>query len=194
MRQAIVVLALAAGAGLTGCSPGIDRGTPQPTTTPASAAGVNVNAPEDLPADPPATCALTRPQPAFTPPPRFRATPSPVTQAWYGSAKLWIALDKDGERWHRLPRSADGLLGQKTFWWSELFHVATEQEPAISVDGRRLDRPGATFHAGDPGTNAAFDGMSSMLVGVGVPTPGCWELTGRYRGAELSYVVWITDD
>ena len=126
-------------------------------------------------------------------PPRFRVTPSLVTQAWYGSAELWTALDKDGETWHGLPRSSDGSFGQKTFWWSESFSVGAEPEPAISVEGRRLDRVGPTFHAGDPGTNAMFDGMSSMLVGVDVPTSGCWELTGRYRGAQLSYVVRIAD-
>jgi hypothetical protein len=33
-----------------------------------------------------------------------------------------------------------------------------------------------------------------MLVGVDFPSPGCWQLTGRYRDAVLSYVVWITED
>ena len=66
--------------------------------------------------------------------------------------------------------------------------------PAISVEGRRLDGPAVTFRAGDPGTNAGFDGADAMLVGVDVPTSGCWQLTGRYRGAQLSYVVWIADD
>jgi hypothetical protein len=72
--------------------------------------------------------------------------------------------------------------------------VRTEPEPAISVAGRRLDRAGPTFRAGDPGTNASFDNTTAMLVGVGVPTSGCWELTGRYRGAQLSYIVWVAGD
>jgi hypothetical protein len=24
-----------------------------------------------------------------------------------------------------------------------------------------------------------------------VPTPGCWEITGEYKGEKLSYVVWL---
>ena len=30
-----------------------------------------------------------------------------------------------------------------------------------------------------------------MLVGVYVPTPGCWEITGDYKGQKLSFVVWV---
>jgi len=181
------VLAVVAAAVVIGCS-GAASAPTSPATARLTAAPAQVAA-----ADPSAACPITKPQPAFVPPPRFRVTPSPVTQAWYGSAELWTALDKDGETWHGLPRSSDGSFGQKTFWWSESFSVGAEPEPAISVEGRRLDRVGPTFHAGDPGTNAMFDGMSSMLVGVDVPTSGCWELTGRYRGAQLSYVVWVAD-
>jgi hypothetical protein len=187
------VLAVVAAAVVIGCSgaagsPAAGAPTSQPTArlTPAPA--------QVAAADPSAACPVTKPDPAFVPPPRFRATPSPARQAWYGSAELFTALDKDGERWHALPRSSDGSLGQKTFWWSESFSVATEQQPAILVEGRRLDRVGPTFHAGDPGTNASFDGMSSMLVGVEVPTSGCWELTALYRGAQLGYVVWVAND
>ncbi len=65
--------------------------------------------------------------------------------------------------------------------------------PAITVTGTRLDAPGA-FTAGNPGTNAYFDGAWSMLVGVDVPSAGCWQITGSYRGAELRYVVLVKAD
>jgi hypothetical protein len=70
--------------------------------------------------------------------------------------------------------------------------TAVEQVPLITVSGRRLDGPG-TFTFG-PGTNAtSSDFGEAMLVGIEVPTAGCWEITGRYRGAELSYVVTVRD-
>jgi hypothetical protein len=31
-----------------------------------------------------------------------------------------------------------------------------------------------------------------MITGVDVPTLGCWEITGRYRSHELSFVVSVT--
>jgi hypothetical protein len=33
-----------------------------------------------------------------------------------------------------------------------------------------------------------------MLVGVIVPTAGCWEISAEYRDHELTYVVWVADD
>ncbi len=56
--------------------------------------------------------------------------------------------------------------------------------------GTRLDGPGAFEVSG--GTNASAVG-TAMLVGVVFPTSGCWQVTGRYRDATLSYVVSITD-
>jgi len=62
-------------------------------------------------------------------------------------------------------------------------------EPTIIVTGRRLDGPGAfTF---GPGTNASADFGTAMLVGIDIPSYGCWELTARYRLATLSYVVAV---
>ena len=33
-----------------------------------------------------------------------------------------------------------------------------------------------------------------MLVGVEIPSPGCWQITASYGDAILSYVVSVTDD
>jgi hypothetical protein len=30
-----------------------------------------------------------------------------------------------------------------------------------------------------------------MLTGVYMQTPGCWEITGEYKGQKLSFVVWL---
>jgi len=30
-----------------------------------------------------------------------------------------------------------------------------------------------------------------MIVGVDIPTAGCWEIAGQIAGAELHYVVWL---
>jgi hypothetical protein len=59
------------------------------------------------------------------------------------------------------------------------------------VTGRRLDAAG-TFSFG-PGTNAGADFGTAMLVGIDVPSVGCWEITGRYHAATLSYTVLVED-
>jgi len=110
---------------------------------------------------------------------------------WFGTADLWTMLTRGGEVWHDLPANPAGL-SQKTFWWSANWPYRTELEPDITVIGRRLDGPGR-FEAGHPGTNASADFGVAMLVGIDVPTTGCWQLTGEYRGTDLSYVVLVED-
>jgi hypothetical protein len=168
------------------------RTTPPATSPPATSPSAAVA--EDVPANAPASCPVTKPVPAFRPPAGYLAKPSLPNRAWFGTAKLWTDLEVGGEVWHALPGSPSGPFRQKTFWWSSGYSGIREPMPMITVKGRRLDREAPSLHAGDPGTNALFDGMWSMLVGVDVPTAGCWQLTAIYREAELPIVVWIDDD
>jgi hypothetical protein len=153
--------------------------------------------PRDKPAEPGASptarslgtdvahCPVTKPTTPFRPP---KPGDLPPTKAWYGNVVLWTWLEKDGEVWDGLPRTEAGL-GQKTFWWSAFFDVRSEPQPEIFVIGDRIGPPG---HFGfGPGTNAGGDFGSAMLVGVDVPTEGCWNVTAHYRGASLNYVVWV---
>jgi len=143
-----------------------------------------------LPDVPPPSCRLTKPTPAFAaPPPAPRQPPASYHAAWFGTAALWTMLRRGGEVWAGLPQDADGF-GQKTFWWSARWDVNSELQPAISVTGRRLDEQGS-FSTSGLGTNAGADFGVAMLIGVTVPTAGCWRLTGTYRGVTLSYVVWV---
>jgi hypothetical protein len=167
-----------------------DGGAPQvqppiPSSQPSASAGAA--SPQD--------CKVTRPIPAFVPPSGYLTTPPDrYGSSWFGSAALWTMIDKDGEVWRQssLPHNPDGLT-QKTFWWSVNWPSRAELEPAITVAGTRLDGPGMFIYE-PPGTNAGADFGTAMLMGVDFPTPGCWQLTGRYRDAVLSYVVWITED
>jgi len=140
------------------------------------------------------TCDVTLPAPVLVPPPPAPASPPGYYGSdWFGSPSLWTMIERDGEIWKQssLPHGPEGLT-QKTFWWSVDWRPDSEPQPAVTVVGRRLDGSG-DFRYGD-GTNASADFGTAMLVGVEFPSPGCWELTGRYRDAELRYVVWITDD
>lgn len=139
-------------------------------------------------------CEVTRPIPPFAAPSPYPASPPAVYDAdWFGSRALWAMLDHDGEIWPQshLPHGPGGL-SQKTFYWSADRIPQDDLVPAITVTGTRLDGPG-TFEFG-PGTNASADFGPAMLVGIEIPSTGCWQLTARYRDAVLSYVVSITED
>lgn len=111
--------------------------------------------------------------------------------AWYGTSRLWTILQRDGEVWNELPHGPSGFA-QKTFWWSADYDVNHESQPAISVTGRQVGGP-ARFESPAPGTNAQADFGSAMLMGMDIPTTGCWEITAGYRRTSLSYVVWVTE-
>jgi hypothetical protein len=146
----------------------------------------------DSPAMATEACTVTRPNPPFSAPSPYPATPPDDRYAWFGTPQLWTMLKLDGEVWDG--NSPLALL-LKMFWWSSNWAgMREEPEPAITVVATRLDGPGTvtTDHA----TNAAADslGGEAMLAGIEFPSPGCWQVTAQYRGAVLSYVVWIKDE
>lgn len=138
---------------------------------------------------PPAECPITQPQtPPFVP---FNRKPSLNSgEFWYGSDKLWTAVRANGT-WSDLPFSPGQGYAQKVFWWRQGYDVQAEPQPDLKVTGRRLDAPAPPLVA-SRATNAYADDIgSAMLVGVQVPSAGCWEITGQYRDAKLSFVVWV---
>jgi len=144
-----------------------------------------------LPKDPPASCPITLPSDVpFTPPTPYPAKPPSayVGEFWYGTPELWTMLSEDGT-WDSLPLTSDGYT-QKVFWWRQGYDMSAEPNPNLSVIGKRLDAPALPLLASSA-TNARADFGEAMLVGVEIPTPGCWEITGEYNGYELSFVVWI---
>jgi len=138
---------------------------------------------------PPAECPITQPQtPPFVP---FNRKPSLNSgEFWYGSDKLWTVVRSNGT-WSNLPYSSSSGYTQKVFWWRQGYDVQAEPQPDLKVTGRRLDAPAPPLVA-SRATNAYADDIgSAMLVGVAVPSAGCWEITGQYRDAKLSFVVWV---
>jgi hypothetical protein len=137
------------------------------------------------------SCAITRPpEPAFVPPAPYPAQPPPGygEAFWYGTAQLWTMLSAEGT-WTGLPHESDGY-SQKVFWWRAGYSGEAEPAPALTMTGRRLDATAAPLKADHP-TNAEADFGQAMLIGVTIPSTGCWELTGHYGGHDLSFVVWV---
>jgi hypothetical protein len=62
--------------------------------------------------------------------------------------------------------------------------------PDLNVIARRLDGEAPPVLA-----NEAHNAIgSAMSDGIYLPTPGCWEITGEYKGQKLSFVVWVTPE
>jgi hypothetical protein len=154
------------------------------TPTPIASATVEV-----VPHDPPASCPITVPQnPIFAPPAPYDSM-GYEGEFWYGSNSLWTAVRQDGI-WYWLPHNPEGYT-QKVFWWRDGYVWTEEPQPALTVSGERLDAPAPPLHVSEATNASASDIGSAMLVGVDMPTLGCWKITGRYGEAELSFVVWV---
>lgn len=127
-------------------------------------------------------CIATRPPvPGPIPPDPWNPTPSSSEVVWYGTPDLWAPLRIDGMHEER-----------PSIWWSQNFtDPARESSPEISVTYERIDRTGVPVATDGPGTNAMTveDGLFMIAdIPFEPPTPGCWSVTGRYKGASLSYV------
>jgi hypothetical protein len=144
---------------------------------------------EVVPHDPPANCPVTVPQnPPFVPPAPYDSL-GYDGEFWYGSDSLWTAVRENGI-WEALPHNPEGYT-QKVFWWRDGYVWTEEPEPELTVTGERLDAPTPPLHASKATNASASDIGSAMLVGVDMPTLGCWKITGKYKDAELSFVVWV---
>ena len=139
---------------------------------------------------PPASCRTVPPKEAFIPPAPYELDSD--NGFFLGSEKLWTALPKSGEVWgwsRRAPGHEHDLTA-KTFWGSVNFDWKTEYPPELKVTGKRLDGDAPPLIA-QRATNAFPGPGAAMLVCVIVPAPGCWEITGEYKGGKLSYLVWV---
>lgn len=137
----------------------------------------------------PADCPVTIPQsPRFTPPAPYSKL-GWYGDYWYGSNSLWVALPQNGI-WSSLPHDPSGYT-QKIPWWREGYNWQAEPEPDLRVSGERLDAKAPPMNASRANGSYAADMGSAMMMGVDFPTLGCWKITGKYKEAELSFVVWV---
>jgi hypothetical protein len=137
-----------------------------------------------------AECPVTVPQdPPFIAPAPYSPGSPFESYFWYGSNSLWTNLPKDGV-WYALPHNPEGYT-QKIFWWREGYIWNEEPQPDLTVTGERLDASAPPLIASKATNAYAGDIGSAMLVGVDIPTLGCWKFTGKYADAELSFVVWV---
>lgn len=178
---------------VTGCAPGAENRIEDyrmPTDVSSEASLTDTAAAVIAARIPPKDCPVTVPQdPPFIPPVPYSEL-GYEGYFWYGSNSLWVALPEDGV-WSDLPTDSHGY-GQKLPWWRERYVWNEEPEPPLVVTGERLDDDAPPLDASSANGSYSNDMGSAMMMGMGIPTAGCWEITGNYEGDELSFVVWVT--
>ena len=148
----------------------------------------------DVRDDPPSACPITKPRaPSFIPPAPYPAKTDPHS-FWFGTEKLWTILRSDGT-WRGLTHYTPSAptFRQKLFWWRQGYDVRSEPQPKLTVTGMRLDSSAPPVLLADRASNGwQQEDLPFMVVGINLPTLGCWKITARYQDAQVSYVVWVT--
>jgi len=179
-RSALVMLLVTVLA-CTGATIGFAwRATPQTQST--SAATTQDDVPKSCPITKPPVHPFVPPYPAEFYPGYF----------WFGTEKLWINLPADGT-WklgHYNP--SETAFRQKLLWWHKGFERLNDSEPILKVAGKRLDSPAPTFEEEESASTYGGANSQFIVVGLDIPTLGCWKITGRFGTAEVSFVIWVT--
>jgi hypothetical protein len=177
---------------LAGCAPSAESNLERyrmPTDLPSAASAADTAAAQIAARTPADNCPVSRAtDPPFVPPAPYSGM-GYEGYFWYGSNDLWVALTQDGV-WHSLPQDEHGY-GQKLPWWREGYVWNEEPEPPLVVTGERLDGKAPPLEASSANGSYAEDMGSAMMMGMNIPTTGCWRITGQYQDAELSFVVWV---
>jgi len=108
----------------------------------------------------------------------------------YGTSKVRVQLWKGGRlRAGTLPDGGamatindDGSIDAKQGWWRGVAGT-------LRIMGRRIDGSAPPLRAEVPG---GYGAKGFNPAGLTFPTTGCWKVTGRVGGAQLSYVVKVT--
>lgn len=112
-------------------------------------------------------------------------SPFPSSGHWYGSESLAVQLPPDGT----LPTTAPGAwIAAKLFWWSAGFKPGMESNLSVTVK-ELSGAPASVVVSRTTNAHAEALGGWTMLTGIDFPAAGCWEITGRYLGQELKFVV-----
>lgn len=127
----------------------------------------------------------------FVPPaPYPRQLPSTDT-FWYGSELLWTNIPLDGV-WH-LKNDVDqhGAYVTKLIFWHRGFDWRKEREPKFTFTARRLDVDAQPIVQSGAIPIFVTGATPAMMIGVNLPSAGCWKLTADYRGHALSFLVSV---
>jgi hypothetical protein len=128
------------------------------------------------------------PNPSFAPPAPYDSID--IDGAfWYGTAGLWTKIAYDNV-WHTKNNvDKTGGYATKLLFWSSEYDWRKEDQPEFVLTARRVDRDAPEIASS--GAMPVFVDKPAMMVGIGLPSTGCWQISGHYRGHTVSFTVSV---
>ena len=145
-----------------------------------------------LPAFPADSCPVTKaPAPPFVPPAPYKS--GPLYRGFLlGSKSLWTFVNTyDMNQSRPGPPYAFKLV----YWHPGLNWHHTDEANDLTVVARRLDAPSApivfTHRAGGLVGHLSAEAPDevAIMIGLDLPSSGCWEIAAEFRGEHLNYVI-----
>jgi hypothetical protein len=124
---------------------------------------------------------------AFVPPAPYSERAS-VGNFWYGTTKLWTQLLINGT-WNATEN--DGSHLTKLVFWRQGFDWRTERNPNLIVTARRIDGEAPSVAVAHAEPVFVTTEHPAIMVGLTIPTPGCWNVNAYYAGVSLEFVVSV---
>lgn len=142
----------------------------------------------------PPSCPVTQPPAqAFVPPSPYPSQHSSGA-FWFGTESLWLQLPTTGT-WSGLPHDQPGntAFSQKIQWWRRGYDWRTDMPSKLVVTGKRFDStaPPLVSQSNASGMGTGMDDRTFIISGLDIPTLGCWQITGDYKGDKLTFVIWV---
>src|SRR5581483_7768107 len=145
-----------------------------------------------LPMFPAENCPVTKaPAPPFVPPAPYSA--SPLSGGFLlGSASLWTFVNTYDFSPDRSRPQGSPYAFKLAYWHPCLNWQDTAEANDLTVVARRLDAPSVpivfTHRASMVGhLSAEAPNEVAMMTGLDLPSGGCWEIAGDFKGEHLNY-------
>jgi hypothetical protein len=136
-----------------------------------------------------AACLTTLPSNRpFAPRPPYPADP-PEGEFWYGTDALWTLLPTNGV-WQGSDKQAGYVYNTKLVFWRRGFSWRIEYPAKLTLNAERVDGDAEPFTI-DHASSVKLANTQGMMIGVAVPTAGCWEFAVRYHGDSLAFTIWV---
>jgi hypothetical protein len=91
------------------------------------------------------------------------------------------------------PKKPGDFVYENKLPWGRVDPEFSRKDDPLEITGKRLDGPAPEFTENFGSSGFGPDNANKFIMGgISIPAYGCWQITGRYKGQQLRFTVWVT--